>query len=173
MRKRIDGLARLPRSTGGWPLVAMLAVGIAASIPEHAAAAEAENLGQILDAGARLLSPEEFKENLVQRTIVGPTTSGGTIELLYSPNGRVVGTGFAPGRQIPYDREGVRTGIGGEWKIGERAAICTTLRFGRPTEKGILLAPRCQFWFVSGDKYYLADSDTDRQAKVLVRTIKP
>jgi hypothetical protein len=37
----------------------------------------------------------------------------------------------------------------------------------------VTMAPGCQFWFTSGDKYFLADADGDRQAKVLVRTIKP
>jgi hypothetical protein len=156
-----------------WTRAAMLAVALAGSIPGHSAAAD-EYLGQILDAGARLLSPDEFKQNLVQRTIVGPTATGGTIKLMYTPSGLVVGTGTAPGLQLPYERGSIQTDIRGEWKIGEQAAICTTLRFVRPSSvRDIELAPRCQFWFVSGDKYYLADSDTDRQAKVLVRTIKP
>ena len=34
------------------------------------------------------------------------------------------------------------------------------------------LPPRCQFWFKLGDTYFLSDSDTDRSAKVLSRTIK-
>ncbi len=34
------------------------------------------------------------------------------------------------------------------------------------------LPPRCQYWFKLGDKYFLSDSDSDRSAKVLSRTVK-
>jgi Ni/Co efflux regulator RcnB len=38
---------------------------------------------------------------------------------------------------------------------------------------GVNLPQRCQYWFKLGDAYFLADSDTDRRAKVLRRTLKP
>ena len=37
---------------------------------------------------------------------------------------------------------------------------------------GTFLPFRCQFWFKYKEQYFLSDSDTDRQARVLVRTIK-
>ena len=36
----------------------------------------------------------------------------------------------------------------------------------------VLLPKRCQYWFKLGTQYFFADSDTDRSAKVLSRTIK-
>jgi hypothetical protein len=39
------------------------------------------NLGELLDAGAKKLSAEEFREELVQRLIVGPTATGGSLRL--------------------------------------------------------------------------------------------
>ena len=46
------------------------------------------------------------------------------------------------------------------------------MRSADPRFTGVVLPPRCQFSFKLGDKYFLSDSDTDRSAKVLSRTIK-
>jgi hypothetical protein len=47
------------------------------------------------------------------------------------------------------------------------------MRIMAPTYSATTLPPRCQYWFKLGDVYFLADSDTDRRAKVLRRTLKP
>jgi hypothetical protein len=36
----------------------------------------------------------------------------------------------------------------------------------------VVFAPRCQVWFKHGEQYFLSDSDTDRRARVLLRTVK-
>ena len=41
---------------------------------------------------------------------------------------------------------------------------------GRGTR--VVLPTRCQYWFKLGDKYFFADSDTDRSARSWSRTIK-
>jgi hypothetical protein len=168
MRKRIAMLTcHLPSEQ---PVVVLL-VTIAMAVLAPSAAAQV-SLGQILDAGAKLLSPDEFKQELVQRKIVGPTPTGGTIELLYAPGGNVVGTGLAPARFLPSDRKQGETDIRGEWKIGNNGAVCTVLRIVHQSSvPSMQMAPRCQYWFKSGDQYFLADSDIDREAKVLIRTI--
>ena len=51
------------------------------------------NLGELLDAGAKKLTPEEFRQELVQRMIVGPTPTGGVIEVMFTTSGMVQGTG--------------------------------------------------------------------------------
>src|SRR5260370_36364546 len=67
------------------------------------------NVGELLDAGAKKLSVEEFKEEVVQRVIVGPTASGGNLEVMYAHTGVIQGLGsyqgFAP----------MRASIDGEW----------------------------------------------------------
>ena len=130
-------------------------------------------VGELLDAGARKLSVDEFKQELVQRVIVGPSPTRGTLEILYSGSGLVQGVGTPPG----FSTVGRESLVSGHWTIGENGTVCTSMRIsgqpgGNPTGMGGSLAPRCQFWFSLGDKYFLSDSDDDRSAKVLSRTIK-
>src|SRR2546425_361634 len=56
-------------------------------------AAAQSNLGALLDAGAKRLSPEAFKEEVVQRVIVGLTGAGGEIEVMYARTGVIQGIG--------------------------------------------------------------------------------
>ena len=125
-------------------------------------------LGELLDAGAKKLSPGEFKQEIVQRVIVGPSTTGGILEIMYVDNGLVQGVGthpFATGNiGNPF------TPINGEWKIDDSGKICTSMQIG--VLGGVILPFRCQSWFKYKNQYFLADSDTDRSARVLVRTIK-
>lgn len=58
------------------PLSKKLALGVALLLCAPLAGAQT-NLGELLDAGAKQLSTEEFRQELVQRTIVGPTPTGG------------------------------------------------------------------------------------------------
>src|SRR5262245_11126575 len=51
-----------------------------------------EKLGELLDAGAKVLSPDDFKQELVQRVLVGPTPSGTGIEIVYTSKGLVQGS---------------------------------------------------------------------------------
>jgi len=119
------------------------------------------NLGELLDAGAKKLSPEEFRLELVQREVVGLTDVGGSLEVMYASNGQVQGQGtgrFTP--RLVY--------LSGEWKIDDNGAICTSMR----TEGGAALPYRCQFWFKQAGEYFLSDSDSDRRMLVLRRTVK-
>src|SRR4051812_1556182 len=50
-------------------------------------------LGALLDAGAKTISAEEFKEQIVQRVLTGPTGAGGSHELMYAANGSIQGSG--------------------------------------------------------------------------------
>ncbi|HKS95378.1 MAG TPA: hypothetical protein VJV74_04505 [Terriglobia bacterium] len=119
-------------------------------------------LGELLDAGASKLSADEFRQELVQHLIVGPTAAGANLELMYVSDGRIVGKGTDPlFTGIPY------SAVGGEWKIDDSGKVCTSMRIGNVT-----LPSRCQSWFKYKDQYFLSDSDSDRQARVLVRTIK-
>jgi hypothetical protein len=126
------------------------------------------NLGELLNAGAKRLSVEEFKEEVVQRVIVGPTLTGGSIEVMYASNGQIQGLGsYAALTQAPAP-------IRGDWAIDDEGRVCTNMRVG--PELGALysaqLPRRCQFWFKHGERYFFSDSDTDRHARVLSRTVK-
>ena len=130
------------------------------------------NLGQLLDAGGTLMKQDEFKQELVQRVLVGPTPSGGGIELMYTSAGTIQGVGSLPG--TPGGRMFGSSPYNGVWTDGENGTVCATMNV---TAAGggvaTTLPRRCQFWFRLGDRYYLSDSDSDRSVKVLVRTIKP
>jgi hypothetical protein len=119
-------------------------------------------LGELLDAGAKKLSADEFKQELVQHELVGRTASEGNLELMYVNNGMIEGRGAHP-----LATGNMQSAIGGEWRIDDSGKVCTSMRIG-----GTPLPFRCQFWFKYKDQYFLSDSDTDRQARVLSRTIK-
>jgi hypothetical protein len=132
------------------------------------------NLGELLDAGAKKLSPEEFKDEVVQQVTMGPTATGGSLQVMYASNGMISGTGS-------YGTVGAATGfalapINGEWTIDEVGRLCTSMRIGGGAGggagPGAILPVRCQFWFKYADQYFLSDSDSDRRTKVLRRTIK-
>src|SRR5262245_52451735 len=82
-------------------------------------------LGALLDAGAKPLSAAQFKDELVQRIIVGPTPTGGTMEVMYVQNGQIQGSGTqatVSSTVLPLQP------IEGQWTIGDSDRICTTLR---------------------------------------------
>ncbi len=129
------------------------------------------NLGELLDAGAKRMSPDEFKQELVQRVIAGPTPTGQSLELMYTATGLVQGNGQSSTytflQLVP---------VHGNWTIDDSGRICTSMRYALGTSGasggGPYLPPRCQVWFKLGDKYFISDSDTDRRGRVLVRTLK-
>jgi hypothetical protein len=128
------------------------------------------NLGELLDAGAKKLTPEEFRQELVQRVIVGPTQTGGSLEVIYTTTGSVQGSGT-------YTRGFAMTSpVSGDWMIDGDGRICTSMRIGAGPGGGmtstVSLPSRCQFWFKVADQYFLSDTDSDRRARVLSRTVK-
>jgi len=129
------------------------------------------NLGELLDAGGRMLLPDEFKLELVQRVVVGPTPTGGTLEVMYTTNGSVQGKGSYPGL-VGLQRFRDESPIAGEWRIDDKGRVCTAMRISPAAGSVLILAPRCQSWFKYDQKYFLSDSDWDRSAKVLPRTVK-
>jgi hypothetical protein len=126
-------------------------------------------LGELLDAGGKKLSGEDFKEEVVQRVLIGPTAAGGSIEVLYAQTGVIQGLGtYSPTTQR-------MAPVAGVWTIDESGRVCTSMQIGGGiggAAGSVSLPPRCQSWFKYKDQYFLADSDTDRQARVLVRTLK-
>ena len=45
------------------------------------------NLGELLDAGGRRMSGEEFRRDLVGRSIVGPGAAGNVLDVVYLDSG--------------------------------------------------------------------------------------
>ena len=130
------------------------------------------NVGQLLDSGAVKLSAADFRQEIVGRFLVGPgrgvttgTTAFSNLEIVYLEGGLIRGSGSgAAAGGTPGWASFV---IEGTWTIDEQDRICQTTRAGN-----VVLAPRCQHWFKQADKYYFADSDSDRSALVTVRTVK-
>ncbi len=128
-------------------------------------------LGTILDAGATKLSLDEFKSEIVQHTVFGPTVTGGTMEVMYASNGSIQGIGTPPSAL----RLTAMAPISGQWNAGENGSICMSIRMGADgggQTSGFTFPPRCQVWFRLGEKYFLSDSDSDRDTVALVRTIR-
>ncbi|HVP86505.1 MAG TPA: hypothetical protein VMU79_00370 [Casimicrobiaceae bacterium] len=135
--------------------------------PAHATAQQ--TLGQLLDEGATRLSPDEFKDQVMQRIVEGPIAGGGVV-LMYAATGQIQGRATFPlaVRDFP---------ITGEWSLDDHERVCTALRLDVPNTTVLAgmsanLPMRCQHWFKLADAYFISDSDSDRQAKVLKRTLK-
>jgi len=127
------------------------------------------NLGELLDAGGRRLSAAEFKREVTQHTLVGLWESGGGIEMKYAANGAIQGLA-QPSSQYAWSST-----VNGEWTIREGEKVCTTMQISGGTNQ--LSVPSrfplsCQTWFKLGDDYFVSDSDSDRRAKVVRRTVK-
>jgi hypothetical protein len=135
-----------------------------------ALAAAQSMLGELLDANAKVLSAEDFRREIVQRVLVGPTATGGTLEVLYTTNGSVQGTASHPA--TPQAKFAPTQQINGEWTIDKNDRMCTTMRTGTSVGTTVILPTRCQFWFKYAEDYFISDSDSDRHAKVLRRAIK-
>jgi hypothetical protein len=128
--------------------------------------------GDLLDQSAKRVSPDDFRNDVVQRVLVGPSPAGGSVELMYSSNGLVQGSGNAPGATFRFVQVAQ---INGQWTVDDAGRICTSLRFtseGGGMVGGLLLPPRCQYWFKLDDRYFVSDTDSDRSAKILSRVLK-
>ena len=129
------------------------------------------------------MSPQQFKEEIVQRMFVGTLPSGAVINVMYTSSGIVVGNvlyggvtgmGYGAGLESSQVRSvGVPQNwpVSGNWTIDDSARICASLAINI-TPSSTIIPKRCQFWFKLGEKYYESDSDEDRSAKVLVRVLK-
>ena len=139
-------------------LIAVLVFGSPAALGQS-------TLGAALDAGARKLTVEEFKAELTQRLLVGPTGTYISVEVMYTSAGTITGNG------TPYLIKGPGPTLNGEWHADNEGRICSIMQI-EASRGAHRLAPRCQYWFKLGGTYYLSDSDSDRYAKVLPRKLK-
>ena len=164
MSRHFEWRLPTPRNMSWW-LISALLLGTPMAVAQT-------KLGELLDAGGSPLSMEQFREEVVGRTVVGPTPAGGTVELMYAANGIVAGTGSLM-RSVYASTAPVR----GEWKFDERGKVCVSMIIaGHPAAPAfagqVVLPSRCQTWFRHAGQYFIADSDSDRAAKVFRRTLK-
>jgi len=128
------------------------------------------NVGHLLDSGAVKLSAADFKQEIVGRFLVGPgrglSMTTGAQEVVYLQDGLIRGSGAAS-TLGGMSGGGQSFVIEGTWTIDEQGRVCQSTRAGN-----VVLAPRCQYWFRHSEKYYFADSDSDRSALITVRTVK-
>jgi hypothetical protein len=147
------------------PLPTKLLLGLALLLLVPFALAQ-NNLGELLDAGAKRLSAEEFRQEVVQRTIVGATTTGGRMEAMYASSGVIKGQSSIYTGSSTTDQRTLGQ-IDGVWNIDDSGRTCTSMVVGRT-----FLPLRCQFWFKYKEDYFIADSDSDRNVRVFRRTVK-
>ena len=159
-------MSRLFYEEKALPLPTKLLLGLVALLLLVPSAVAQNNLGELLDAGAKRLSAEEFRQEVVQRTIVGATTTGGRMEMMYASSGMIKGDNnlYTGSPQSDIQNFGP---IDGVWNIDDSGRTCTSMVIGRT-----FLPLRCQFWFKYKEDYFIADSDSDRHARVFRRTVK-
>ena len=147
------------------PLPTKLLLGLALLLLVPFALAQ-NNLGELLDAGAKRLSAEEFRQEVTQHSLVGVIPSGGRMEVMYASSGVIQGSsGLYTG--VPQSDFRYSGPIDGVWNIDDSGRTCTSMVIGRT-----FLPLRCQFWFKYKGDYFIADSDSDRNARVFRRTVK-
>ena len=126
----------------------------------------------LTDAKVRAAKPRSktYKLSDTNRLFLMVTPSGGKLEIVYTADGRLQGSGTQASTAssvVPW------APISGDWSDDDKGRICTSMRVGVTSAgSSVLLPKRCQYWYKLGTEYYFADSDTDRSAKVLSRAIK-
>jgi hypothetical protein len=148
-------------------LSARATLGVGLLLASSFAAAQAR-LGDLLDAGAERVSAERFRQEVVQRALQGPLEPGVNVELVYTSAGTLEGAGS--GGRFSYASEW-SIQVRGTWVPGPNDTVCSTVVLDGPTIRASY-PRRCQVWFKLGDRYFVADSDAERQARVLPRTLK-
>ena len=95
------------------------------------------NLGQLLNAGGKVMSPQQFKDEVIQRLLVGMLPSGAEIEMLHASSGMVAGS-LLSGGTTQSGGGGIVVGRGygapqnwpvsGRWSIDDSDRICASLQ---------------------------------------------
>lgn len=117
-----------------------------------------DKLGELLDSGGRKLSKEEVTATIGGSNFSGPTKEGGQFLANYKADGSLAGFGTNPqGRSGP---------LNGTWSVDDSGKLCASFSVGgrRSTD--------CAFVYKGAVDYYVCDSDSDKSAPVLKRTVK-
>lgn len=122
-------------------------------------------LGDLLDAGAVKLSKQEVLATLSGANISGPRQGGGTTQADYKADGTYSGAYQGGAGAMGAAKGG---GFFGKWTVDDSGKLCTKGSGG----SGKATAG-CAYFFRAGDQLYVAiESDSDRSAVVLKRTVK-
>src|SRR5512144_1790563 len=95
---------------------APFAVVLLVVVTTHAAAQS--NLGELMDAGATRIAPDEFMRDIVGHPVRYRPPAGGAIEIVYIHSGRVAGRGFASAFALGSDPAGGGSTMGGGMQGG-------------------------------------------------------
>ena len=106
------------------------------------------NLGELLDAGARKLSAEEFRQEVTQHVLLGVAPTGMRMEVMYGSSGVIQGSS-SQYTDTRNPQSNVAFGpIDGVWTVDDSGRTCTSVVIGRT-----FLPFRCQFWFKYKEDY--------------------
>jgi hypothetical protein len=139
---------------------------VAAVIAPSGAIAQT-TVGDILDDGAKRLSGEDFRQEVLQRPLQATLDPSITAEIVYTAKGSVEGAGSAGRARFGAEWS---VDVRGGWTIDGDEKICTRIVLDGPTIRANY-PPRCQYWFRHRDRFYVSPSK-DRHARVLPRTPK-
>jgi hypothetical protein len=123
--------------------------------------AQAQNtLGELLDMGGKKLAKEDVTAAIVGSRVGGPTKFGGRTEIGIKADGSLSGYLRTP--------DGRDAGLIGTWTVDDSGRMCSdsTAKF-----QTIQKIKGCMFFYSVSDRYYISESDSDRNARLLVRTI--
>jgi hypothetical protein len=139
-----------------------LLIGISIALVSSYAAAQG-SLGELLDAGGKKLSKTEIMAVLGGANLSGLSKTGGLFQADFKPDGTYAGT--------VQSAQGKSGGMFGTWIVDESGKVCTefTTSLGAA---GSSKRSNCAYFYKSGDAYYVVESDTDRSALALSRTVK-
>ena len=115
-------------------------------------------LGELLDSGGRKLSREEVMATVGGGNFGGPTKDGGQFLANYKADGSLSGFGRSP--------QGNTGPVNGTWAVDDSGKMCASYSVGGRR------ASDCAFVYKGGLDYYVCDSDADKSAPVLKRTLK-
>ena len=119
----------------------------------------AQTLGEILDKGAKKLTPEAFRSEIVGKALTGPGQQAGAVTDVTFGADVVTGIGGRAGAPNPYR---------GPWKVAPSGEVCADITF----EVNRVSRTSCNYWFKLGDIYYISASDTDRATPAYERAPK-
>lgn len=115
-------------------------------------------LGELLDKGFKKMMKGEFTSILVGQKWSGLTANEVRFENIYKADGSLSGWWWGS--------QGGQGGLTGNWRMDDEGKICA---FVSSTWDA---STTCYYFFHSGDQYYTSLSDSDRDARVRVRTVK-
>ena len=127
----------------------------------HRRSTRSETVGEILDAGGKILTKDELTKLIAGATVSGATPGGGQFQTDYKADGTFSGT--------LQTQQGKGRGRFATWTIDDRGLFCseaTIVGYGSSEGKS------CAYLLTLAGKYFVAFDSNERGTHVLERTIK-